>query len=208
MTIEDIELSDVYEFMERGKLSQAPEYIVVYLELLDKIRGMHLRIDQFGSKDAIVKHLILVDKLSRYHASKVYDEAMEYFYCDNRISKQAWRNIYADKMDKMIHFAMQVVKDATDAQKVVRMQKDAAELRGVNEPDKDTLPDELFRAPFVVYAADAEFLGLPKVDRNKLGAMIDLLPELSEKEKIQIKREAQVLPLKLFPDEQEDPRKS
>ena len=208
MTINDIDLSHIYDFMEKGSLNNAPDEIVQYIELLDKVRGMFLRIDKWGSKDAIVKHLMLIDKLSRYKASQVCDEAQEYFYSDSKISKAAWRQIYAEKAEKMINFAMLTVKDPSDAQKVIKMLQDAFELRGGNLPDKEELPDSIFQPPFVVYSTDAEFLGMPKVNRTLLSEMIDKLPELTEKEKIQIKREALVLPLKVFPNEQEDARKS
>lgn len=208
MTIDQINLKDIYDFMETGNASNAPAPIIAYLELLDKIRGMFLRIDQFGSKEAIVKHLMLVDKLSRYKAMQVCDEAQEYFYCESKISKAAWKNIYAEKMDKMIAFSMLLIKDVTDAQKVVKMLLDASVVRGVNEPDEEELPAEIFQPPFVVYSCDAEFLGMPKVNRLKLSEMIDAFPELTEKEKIQIKREALILPLKVFPNEQENARKS
>lgn len=208
MTIDQINIRDIYDFMETGNPANAPEHIVQYLELLDKVRGMFRRIDKFGSRDAIIKHLMTVDKMSRFKAAQVCDEAREYFYVDSHISKNAWRNIYADKIEMMINFAMQTVENVSDAQKVVKMLVDVANLRGVNEPDAEEIPAEVFQPPFVVYSCDAEFLGMPKVNRQKLGEMIDKYPELTEKEKIQIKREALVLPLKIFPNEQEDARKS
>lgn len=208
MTIDQINIRDIYDFMETGNPANAPEHIVQYLELPDKVRGMFLRTDKYGSRDAIIKHLMTADKMSRFKAAQVCDEAREYFYSDSKISKDAWRNIYADKIEMMINFAMQTVENVSDAQKVVKMLVDVANLRGVNEPDAEEIPAEVFQAPFVVYSCDAEFLGMPKVNRQKLGEMIDKYPELTEKEKIQIKREALVLPLKIFPNEQEDARKS
>jgi hypothetical protein len=210
MTIDQINIKDIYDFMETGNPANAPSHIVEYLELLDKVRGMFLRIDKFGSRDMIIKHLMTAEKLSRYKAAQVCDEAREYFYSETRISKQAWKNIYADKMEQMINFAMQTVENVGDAQKVVKMLMDVAVIRGINEPDIEEIPAEVFQAPFVVYSCDAEFLGLPKVNRHKLSEMIDSFPELTEKEKIQIKREALIpeFPLKLFPNEQEDARKS
>jgi CRISPR/Cas system CSM-associated protein Csm2 small subunit len=208
MTIDQINIKDIYEFMESGNPANAPAHIVEYLELLDKVRGMFLRIDKFGNRDMIIKHLMTAEKLSRFKAAQVCDEAREYFYSETRISKQAWKNIYADKMEMMINFAMQTVKDVSDAQKVVKMLMDVAVIRGINEPEVEEIPAEVFQPPFVVYSCDAEFLGMPKVNRQKLGEMIDKFPELTEKEKIQIKREAMVLPIKLFPNEQEDARKS
>jgi len=208
MNIENVELQDIYDFMERGNSKNAPQYIVDYLELLDKVRGMIIRVDQFGSKDIVVKHLMVADGLSRYKASQVYDEAVEYFYVSQRVSKSAWKNVYADKMDKMINFSMQMVRNVDDARKVVQMLKDVGEMREVHVEDKDNLPEELFKAPVVVYTLDPEDLGLPKANRQKLAEIIDNLPELTEKERIRIKQEAQALPLEVFPDEQTNPRKS
>lgn len=198
--------------METGNPTNAPDHIVAYLDLLDMVRGMFLRMDKWGSKEAIIKHLMVSSnhKLSRYKANQVCDEAQEYFYRDSQISKVAWKNIYADKMEKMINFAMLTVKDVNDAQKVVKMLLDVSVLRGVNEEDKEELPAEVFQAPFVVYTWDSEALEMPKVNRQKLAEMIDAYPELTEKEKIRIKQEALIpgFKLKLFPNEQEDPRKS
>lgn len=212
MTIDQINLRDIYDFMETGNPANAPEHIVAYLDLLDMVRGMFQRMDKWGSKEAIIKHLMVSSshKLSRYKAMQVCDEAQEYFYRDSQISKAAWKNIYADKMEKMINFAMLTVKDVNDAQKVVKMLLDVSILRGVNEPDKDELPPEVFQAPFVVYTWDSDALEMPKVNRQKLAEMIDAYPELTEKEKIRIKQEALIpgFKLKLFPNEQEDPRKS
>jgi CRISPR/Cas system CSM-associated protein Csm2 small subunit len=212
MTIDQINLRDIYDFMETGNVAKAPEHIVAYLDLLDMVRGMFLRMDKWGSKESIIKHLMVssAHKLSRYKANQVCDEAQEYFYRDSQISKSAWKNIYADKMEKMINFAMLTVKDVNDAQKVVKMLLDVSVLRGVNEEDKEDLPAEVFQPPFVVYTWDSEALEMPKVNRQKLAEMIDAYPELTEKEKIRIKQEALIpgFKLKIFPNEQEDPRKS
>lgn len=208
MNIDNIDLQDIYEFMERGNPKNAPQHIVDYLELLDKVRGMIIRIDQYGSKDIVVKHLMVTNGLSRYKASQVYDEAVEYFYVSQRVSKSAWKNVYADKMDKMINVSMQLVRTVDDARKVVQMLKDVGDMREVHIEDKENLPEELFKAPIVVYTLDPEELGLPKANRQRLAEIIDQIPELTEKEKIRIKQEAQALPIKVFPDEQENPRKS
>lgn len=208
MNIDDIDISHIYNFMEHGNVNNAPKEIVAYLDLLDKVRAMCLRIDKFGSKEAVVKHLMAVDKLSRFKANQVYEESREYFYSDSKISKSAFINIYAEKLDKIIAFAMLTMKDPSDASKVAKMIVDAAKVRQLDVPDKDDLPAELFRAPFIVYTSNAEELGMPKADRNKLSKMIDEFPDISEKARTQIKREAMALPLKVFPDEQEDPRKS
>ncbi len=208
MTINDIDLQDIYDFMERGSALNAPQHIVDYLELLDKVRGMIVRFDINGSKNVVVKFLMVNDGLSRYKASQVYDEVIEYFYCSQRVSKAAWKNVYAEKMDQMINFAMLQTRTVDDARKVVQMIRDVGDMREVHVEDKTNLPEDLFKAPVVVYSLNPEDLGLPKANRQKLAEIIDNLPELTEKERNRIKEEAQALPLKVFPNEQEDPRKS
>lgn len=210
INLQDIELDQIYDFIENGisEESKIPKEIADYLEMMDKVRGMHLRIDKYASKDAIVNHLIKVDGLSRYLASKLYDQTVEYFYCDNRVSKSAWRNVYAELLMKVIVFAIEKAKDTADAAKIGRMILDLGKLRQLDQPDKEDLPVELFQRPFKLYTTDAEALGMGKVDRAKLAEFIDSFDELSEAEKIQIKREAQILPVKVFLDAEEDPRKT
>ena len=209
MTIDQIDLQDIYEFMEKGDVKDASPEIVCYLHLLDKTRAMLLQIDQFSNDESIIKHLILVDDLSRYKAKKIIDEAREYFYSDKIVSKAAWRNIYAEKAEKMLHFAMQTVKDAKEAVAVIKAIKELLDIRGVNEEDKEELPAELFLPPMRLYSTDpriSEFTSPP--DRIKLAKWIDSLPELSEKEKERIKQEALITTLTIFPDESQNPRKS
>jgi hypothetical protein len=44
------------------------------------VRGMYLRIDQFGSKEAIIKHLMVAKiHLSHFTKQQQSDETQEYF---------------------------------------------------------------------------------------------------------------------------------
>lgn len=206
-TIQDIELDQIYDFIENGVREDAPSEIVDYLEAMDKVRGMFLRIDKWASKDAIVNHLIKIDGLSRYQADKLYNQTLEYFYSDNTISKAAWRNIYAEQMQKVISFAIATMENASDAAKVVKMILEMGKMRQLDEPDKEEMPLELFERPFKMYFMNPEDLGLPTINRKKLGQFIDSMEDLSEAEREIIKREARVLPLKVFPSDEENPRK-
>lgn len=209
ITINDITLGDIEEFIDTGDIKKAPDYVVEYLLLMEKIYGMIRRIDIYGNDESIIKHLRLTQNLSDYKARKMLNETREYFYANNKLTKDAWRGIYGEIADQMINFARQEVRTPADAKMVVDMAvKTAKEIRGVNEPEKEELPEEMFKAPFVVYTMNPEDLGLPKANRTKLAQIIDEYPDLTEKEKARIKSEAQALPLKVFPDEQEDPRKS
>jgi hypothetical protein len=207
MKVEDVTLDQLYEFMEKGDINRAPEHIVDYLHLIEKVRGMILRVNIYGNKEAVIKHLKLSDNLSEYKANKVYNETIQYFYVDSGISKEAWRNFYADKMDKLVNFSMNLVESVSDAAKIVKMCKEIAELRGVNIPDKAELPDGYFDKPINLLSLDASIFEFGKANRQGLEDFIDTLPELTEKERIRIKQETLILPLKIFPNEQENIRK-
>lgn len=207
-SIDDLTLEDVYEFIEMGSSKRISPELEHYLHLLDKVRGMMNRIDKFANDEAIIKHLIQVDGLSRLRAKKLLNEAKEYFFNDKEVSRTAWRNFYASKLDKIINFAMMQMRDVADAAKIGKLVLDAMDARGLNEPEQEDLPTELFEKPVRIYSLDAdvsEFTAKP--NRIELAKIIDSFPELSEKEKMRIKQEALILPLKIFPDQHEDPRK-
>lgn len=204
--LRDIELDEIYDFVENGVPGEDTSDTMLYMLEMEKVRGMYLRLKNFPSKDHIVNHLIKVDGYSRYFANKLYNQAMEYFYCDTTISKAAWRNIYAEKMEKLIAFAIQTMKDTADASKVGKMIADLGKLRQLDQPDMEDLPEELFKRPFKLYTMNPEDVGIPKADRREIAAFIDKLPELTELERDIIKREAGALPMKVFLEKEEDPR--
>lgn len=208
ISIEDISLEQLYDFMERGSLSNAPEHIVYFLETIEKVRSMIYRMDIYGTKEAIIKHLIISEKISKYRAEKLYNETIEYFFVDSHVSKDAWRNFYADKMDKVLNFAMETMKDVSDAAKVIKMMVDITNLRQVNEPDKEKIPDSFFEKPINLLSLDADIFEFGSADKKRLNDIIETFPDLTEKEKNRIKQESRILPLKIFPDEHENIRKT
>jgi len=208
IVIQDIDLDTIYDFVDNGDRSRAPLEIIDYLDLMDKVRGMSLRIDRYGSKDAIVNHLIKVEGLSRYLANKAYNQAMEYFYADSDISKEAWRNILAQRMDKNYAIAQLLVKDVSDAKKVNDMIKDMGIALGLHLPDPEPVPEGAFQRPSKIYTLSMEDLGKVPQPKKELRDFIMTLPDVSEKVKLMALQEALLEPMNLFPLENEDPRKS
>lgn len=206
-SLADISLDQIEDFVENGIVGEENSEIVSYMLEMDKVRGMHLRIKEFGSKEAIMRHLMKVDGLSRYQANKLYTQAIEYFYCDTTISKAAWRNVYAEKMEATVNFAIAAMKDTADAAKVNKMILEMAKVRQLDQPDKEEVPDQ--EVPWKMYSQKPEDVGLPKIDRRIIARMIDeKMPELSDRDRIMLKEEAGILPLNAWRLESEDPRKN
>jgi hypothetical protein len=208
MKIEGVTLDHLYEFLERGSMENAPQKMVDYVVMLEKVRGMLLRFDIYGNDDGVVRHLIKFEKLSPYKARQICSEAREYFYVDRTISKNAWKNILAEQMQKTVNMAIMMIKDVSDAKKVVDMLKEIGAMREVHVPDKEELPEGFFDKPINLMTLDASIFEFGQASRVGLEKFIDSLPGLTEKEISRIKQEALLLPLTIFPNEQENPRQT
>lgn len=206
--IKGITLSDIYDFVDHGDPDNAEEAIVAYLDLMDKVRSMDLRVAQYGTKESVLNHLIKVENLTRHMAIKVYYDALEYFYVSAELSKQAQRNVYAAKMDRLIVLAELAAKDNKDLKMVSDMYKQVFIVRGLDKDDIEKIPEDWFKEQIVLYDTDALKAGIDPINRLLLAKEIDKLPEVSEKVKAELRREALIDPLILFANEQENVRKN
>lgn len=204
--IKGVTLNDCYEFVDSGS-DEMPEELVVYFDLMDKVRSMHNRAVEYGTKESILKHLIKVDGLSRHIATKVYYDALEYFYSSAQLSQQAQRNVYADQIDRMIAIATPFVKDDQGAKRVVSMLMDAWKARGLDKEQPQDVPEDWFKKQMVLYTTDALKAGLDPINRLELAKTIDVIPDLTEKEKKLLRQEALIEDVIIFPDVKENPRK-
>lgn len=204
--IEDIDIGDVYEFMETGDVNDAPEHIVEYLHLIDKIHGMYLRTRQFGNKEQVLKHLILVYGFSRYKGEKLYNEMLTYFYKGNSLSKKIWRNIYAEKIENNATAAELTATCNQDFERASRIWERAGKMRQLELVDPPEIPKEAFAKPYKVYAMDAEFLGEKPINRLELARQIDEMEDYTPDEKELLKQEAAINPIKLFDNDKEELR--
>lgn len=214
MKKEEITLQDIYDFIDckygpDDIIPESKKSIIEHLDLLDKIRSMHLRIDQYGCEDHIINHLITVESLSRYLAKKYYNQALEFFYCDNEISKSAWRNIIADKMERGINAAIMAAKDTKDIVAATKLWAEVAKIRELDKQDPPQLNTDAAGKMFAIYTYDPKLLGLDTIqDKNLVKQFIDNLENVTEREKQLAYQEAMLEPLKLFPEKHEDVRKS
>lgn len=205
--IQDISLEQIYDYMERGFESKAlPAEIAEYLDAMDKVRAMRLRFDKWGSKEAIVTYLVEIEGYSRYLATKLHNQAVEFFYIDPTASKQALLNELLEKMEKNLNVSILMVQNTADGAKIQKMMVEMAAIIKDIYPDKDLEDEEFFRKPIKIYTQAPEDVGLPPVNRAELKKMIAEYPELHEVVIAKIQQEAGALPMKLFLDEKEDPR--
>lgn len=192
---EGIEFERLQEYIENGRQGDMPEEMVTYLEQLDIVRG---QLNRSKSKEYIINLLKAAPyNLSDYLARKRYIDAINFFYLDTEIKKQAWRNLYADKLEKAANVVLMSATTAKELDIYKNILLAAANMRGLNEAEKEELPAELYQRPIKVYTNDVKVLDIPQVSRIELLKMIDSY-EIPEVEKERLKGEALITTPKLF----------
>ncbi len=196
---EKTQMDQLQGLIERGEVRDLPAPMVEYFEQIDYIRSLYLR---WQSKSFIINAVTLKwPSLNKIKISKIYNDTLNFFYLDNDIKVEAWRNIYAERLDNMAALAVEM----NDLEEARRCLKDAAEIRGVNKEQPPELPPDLLDRRPVLYTMDIQKLGIPKIDRNKLASFIDSF-EISEVQKQKYKKEALIedTPFELIIEDEEN----
>jgi hypothetical protein len=185
--------------IEKGDIKGLTTIQVEFIDQIDYIRGLHLR---WRSKPFIVNAVRMRwPNLSKIQVGKLYNDTLNFFYLDNDVKIEAWRNIYAEKLDNLAALAL----DMNDGELSRRCIADAAGIRGVNKEVPPQVPPEVLDRRPVFYTIDITKLGIPKIDRPDLASLIDNL-DLSREEKNRFKREAMIedVPFELIIDDEKD----
>jgi len=196
--LEGIQFEVLQEYLETGNASliESPE-MVEYLEQLELIRGWYYSLN---TQDKIIKALCLKYKhLKPNTAKKRYVDAMNYFYCDTTIQKEAYRNMAADDLFNLYIAATKSAKDPKDYKIAADIRYKSLEARGSMQDDPEQLPDHIFEPRTAVFVMDPTLLNLPKADRNILAKQIDDMP-ITEIKKGVIKQHAGIDAIELFPE--------
>ncbi len=178
-----------------------------YMDLLDKIRAMDNREGDFGSERHIIKYLVLKENLSEYKAKRAYADAMEFYYCDSYLSKEALRNRIAKKFEEGIVMSKLMAKDSKELTAANAKYEVLFKMLGLDKEDEKKSEGNNGKL-IALYSYDMKALGLDSVvDKEAVKRFIEEAP-LTEREKELARQEALIDPLKLFPTEHENLRKS
>ncbi len=192
----DITAEQIREMAATMDCKSLPPEIIEYLGLMEKARDWHY---QMKSRLYVVKQLKLAhyakngEELSDYLARQVYDNAMNYYYADRKIRKESWRNMLAEKY--LLSAQLCFDKDDLDGQR--KFLEAVERVMRLNEKDDGSVDPKLLDKRTFVYVVSGKELGVPEVDRKELAKLIDGY-DIRESLKVRVKREAGVLPRKLF----------
>lgn len=124
-------------------------------------------------------------------AREMYSEAINLFYCDDKIEREAMRQMMYEEMKKAAKVALTMAESTKDLEVYGNLMIQAWKVRGLDKNDSEKIetPKE---KPIKIYSLDTEKIGLPQADRYKLASLIDSIPDIPEREKVRLKRDAQV----------------
>jgi hypothetical protein len=189
-----IDYNALQHFISTGNSKSMPENLVAYLELLELVRGLY---SKYETRDFIINTLMSpAYGMSRQRSLQIYYDMLNFFYSDNAVKQKAWENIYADHLDKLAYYAL----DKEDIETARKCFNDAAKYRGVGQLEKNEIPPEMLQRPVIIYTINPEKVGIPAASRRELSEFIDNLPEISERERVRVKRDAGVFETTLFED--------
>ncbi len=201
MLIPDSKYDQVLAFINSGARGKLRPDLVEYISVLELIRGMHLR---YENRNAIISFLQQPPyNFSEFIAVSRYTDALNLFYLNNDIKKQAWRNIYAEKLDRAADLVLKTATCAKDLDIYKNIILSARDMRQLHLPDVNDIPPELFQKPTKLYSLDPELIGKKRANRQILAKHIDSL-KIPETEKLRLKSDAMIEEIDFLPSDENE----
>lgn len=178
-----VSMDNLNRIVSTGSLDCLSEAERNYFYLMDLVRGLTQKMkfekeNKFVTKAGIIK-LLKSERygLSDWMARQVYNDAVNFFYQRSEIAVEAFNNLYAEKCEAWAE-QMYAAGDVKEARNLLKL---AGDFRGCFRPKAaDSIPEELLEQKRVdIYTASREDIGLPAIDRKRLEAFIDSIPEIS-----------------------------
>jgi len=175
-------------YIENGSTGNLEEDEIEYLEILTLMNSMRRK---YGKEKTLKFFQKPPYSISGYRARQMFDETINLFYSNEKVEKKALRALKAEQLEKAAELVLATATCSADIDVYRGLIKDSAVIRQLDKVDPPTIPEELYKKPIKIYSLDPGVLKLPKADRNKLAARIDLL-DVPEKDKDRFRQEAQI----------------
>ena len=161
----------------KGNLSQKEQ---VYIDLLTMIYSLD---GQWGKRRTIKFLTSKPFSFSYEQASNMYAEAIEMFFANRKVSKEAMRAKMADQYDTLYTLAMQNARTTKDFEIAAGILSSKAKVLRLEQDDPQQLPAENYSKQFRGLSLSPEVIGLPRANRDELARQIDgiVAPEAVKK---------------------------
>lgn len=171
----------ITQILSTGSIKALTPEERAYYDLMLMVRGFRMKArTPTGhpiTKAAIIRYLKEGHGVSDWTARRIYEDAINFFYGVDNVTKEAWANLYAERMDKLGDVALNM----GDLKAAGRMYERAAKMRGVYDGvaqgTDGEAAQELAKPTVRIYTTTATDLGLPELNTEELEEIIDSIPE-------------------------------
>lgn len=130
--------------------------------------------------------------VKRARAREMYNEAINLFFANDSIENNAHRNMMYDNLQKAAQVVLMNAHSSKDMEVYGNLMIQAAKIKQLDKPDPQKRK-EVNEKPIKIYMLDTQAVGMPQVNRQLLAEQIDSIPDIPEREKVRLKRDAQVI---------------
>ena len=193
------------DYIASGCTIQLTDEELDYYNVLYALIGINRK---YGKDNAIAFLMHEPFLVERMRARIMYSEAINLFYLNDTIENDAHRNVMYDNLMKAAQVVLQNAVSSKDMEVYGNLTVQAAKIKQLDKPDP-VKPKEIDEKPIKVYDLDPASVGLPSANRNILGAQIDSIQDISVKEKVRLKRDANIIDVDIeeMLDDQEEKTK-
>lgn len=176
------------DYIQTGSADNLSDEEQSYLEVLNLLNCLRRK---YGKENAIAFIQRPPYSITYRRSRQMYDEAINLFYMDEGIDKQAQRNMMYEQIMAAAAVVMQTAECSRDFEVYSDMMKTAYKVKGLDTPEPPRIPAGLYDKPIKIYSTDPKKISLMPADRNELAERIDAL-EVPEMEKRRFRQEAGV----------------
>lgn len=176
------------DYLASGCTMELTDEELEYYNALYALVGIHRK---YGKENAIAFLMHPPFNVDRGRARRMYAEALNLFYLNDTVENDAYRSIIFDNLQKAALAVLQNATCAKDLEVYGNLQVQAAKVKQLDKPDpvKTKLPDD---KPIKWYDLSPESVGLPSANRTNLARQIDQIEDLTENDKVRLRRDANV----------------
>ena len=147
---------------------------------------------KYGKDNAISFLMHDPFQVKRAKAREMYNEAINLFFADDSVENNAHRNMMYDNLQKAAQVVLMNAHSSKDMEVYGNLMVQAAKIKQLDKPDPQKR-NEVNEKPIKIYMLDTQAVGIPQVNRQLLAEQIDSIPDIPEREKVRLKRDAQVI---------------
>ena len=195
--LEGMHYTVLQNWVDNGTSEELPKEMLRYLEQLDLVNRLW---NSSHSPQKIISKLVMAyPELNQVTAKSRFEDAATWFYLDDNLRKQTWRNMIFEKQLQLADATIRSAVSAEDYDRASRILERASKVKALDETEVQKIPDDAFAKPINIFSLDVgDFTDLPQnTDRNLLGRFIDDM-NLEEEQKLRIKQDAGIERKTLF----------